>query len=170
MLRELKLPDRIPNHTKTMACPCISFVLQLLTSVWSLQSYRLQHARHPCSSPSPGACSCMSIESGMPSNHLVLCHPFLLLPSNFPSIRVFSNELALRMRWPNYWSFGLNISLWTIKKQRHYFANKVHLVKALKSLLQHHSSKASVLCHSAFFMVSSSHICTWLLGKPRSFD
>ena len=100
MLRELKLPDRIPNHTKTMECPWISFVLQLLTSVWSLQPYRLQHARLPCSSPSPGASSCVFIESGMPSNHLVLCHSFLLLPSMFPSIRVFSKELALHIKWP----------------------------------------------------------------------
>ena len=131
-----------------------------------LKPYRLQHARLPCSSPSPGACSRMSIESGMRSNHLILCHPFLLLLSIFPSIRVFSNELALRIRWPNYWSLSFSISPWTIKKQRHYFANKVHLVKALKSLLQYHSSKASILRHSAFFMVSSSHICTWLLGEP----
>ena len=131
MLRELKLSDRIPNHTKTMECPWISFVLQLLTSVWSLQPYRLQHARLPCSSPSPGACSRMFIESGMPFNHLILCHPFLLLLSIFPSIRVFSNELALCIRWQHYWSLSFSISPWTIKKQRHYFANKVHLIKAM---------------------------------------
>ena len=70
----------------------------------SLQPYGLQQARFPCPSPAPGACSkLMSIESEMPSSHRILCHPLLLLPSIFPSIRVFSNELALCIRWPKYW-------------------------------------------------------------------
>ena len=71
----------------------------------------LQHARLPCPSPSPGVCSNSSTESEMPSNHLILCRPLLLLPSIFPSIRVFSNESALCIRWPKYWSFSFNISL-----------------------------------------------------------
>ena len=76
----------------------------------SLQPHELQHSRPPCPSPSPGFTQFMSIESVMPSNHLILCHPPLLLPSIFPSIRVFSNELALHIRWPKYWSFGISPS------------------------------------------------------------
>ena len=77
-----------------------------------LHTHGLQHARLPCPSPTPGAYSnsCPSIESVMPSNHLILCHPLLLLPSIFPSTRVFSNESALCIRWPKYWSFSFSIS------------------------------------------------------------
>ena len=86
--------------------------VQLSRSVvsYSLQPHEPQHARPPCPSPTPGIYRLMSIESVMPSNHLILCHPLLLLTSTFPSIRVFSNESALRMRWPKYWSFSFNIS------------------------------------------------------------
>ena len=77
----------------------------------SLRPHGLQHARLPCPSPTPRAClMSMSIESVMPSNHLILCHPLLLLPSIFPSIRVFSNESAFHIRWPKYWSFSFSIS------------------------------------------------------------
>jgi len=78
----------------------------------SLWPHELQHARPPCPSPTPGVYPnpCPSPMSVMPSNHLILCHPLLLLPSIFPSIRVFSNELALCIRWPKYWSFSFNIS------------------------------------------------------------
>ena len=76
----------------------------------SLCNHTLLHARPPCPSPTPGVHSLMSIESVMPSNHLILCHPLLLQPSIFPSIRIFSNESALCIRWPNYWSFSFNIS------------------------------------------------------------
>ena len=76
----------------------------------SLQPHGLQHARLPCPSPTPGAYSNSSIESVMPTNHLILCHPLLLLPSIFPSIRVFSSESVLRIRWPKDWSFSFNIS------------------------------------------------------------
>ena len=75
----------------------------------SLQPHGLQHARPPCPSPIPSLLKLMSIESVMPSNHLILCHP-LLPPSIFPSIRVFSNESVLRIRWPKYWTFSFNIS------------------------------------------------------------
>ena len=103
----------------------------------------------------------MSIESVMPSNHLILCRPRLLLPSVFPSIRVFSNESALRMRWPKYWSLSFNIS----PSNEHpgliaFRTDWLDLLAAqgtLKSLLQHHSSKASILQHSAFFIVQLSH-------------
>ena len=104
----------------------------------------------------------MSIESVMTSNHLILCCPLLLLPSIFPSIRVFSNESVLHMRWPKYWSFSFSISSANahsglISFRMDWFA--LHVVQAnLKSLLQHHSSKASILWHSAFFMVLLSHI------------
>ena len=103
----------------------------------------------------------MSIESVMPSNHLILCHPLLLLPSIIPSIRVFSNESTLHMRWPKYWSFSLNISpsnehsgLISFRKD---WLDLLAVQGTLKSLLQHHSSKASILQHSAFFMVLLSH-------------
>ena len=104
----------------------------------------------------------MSIESMMPSNHLILCHPFLLLPSIFPNIRVFSNESALHVRWPKYWSFSFSIS----PSNEHpglisFRMDWLHLLAVqgtLKSLLQHHSSKASILQHSAFFIVQLSHL------------
>ena len=77
----------------------------------SLQPHELQHARPPCPSPSPGVHSdSMFIESVMPSSHLILCHPLLLLPPILPSIRVFSNESTLRVRWPKYWSFSFSVS------------------------------------------------------------
>ena len=102
----------------------------------------------------------MSTESVMPSNHLILCHPLLLLPSIFPSIRVFSNESALRIRWPKYWSFGLNISPSNehpgLISFRMDWLDLLAVQGTLKSLPQHHSSKASIL-HSAFFIVQLSH-------------
>ena len=102
----------------------------------------------------------MSIKSVMPSNHLILCHP-LLLPSIFPSIRVFSNESALRMRWPKYWSFTFSISPSNEHPGLIFFRmdwlDLLAVQRTLKSLLQHHSSKASILWHSAFFMVQLSY-------------
>ena len=99
----------------------------------------------------------MSIESVMPSNHLVLCHPLLLPPSIFPSIRVFSSELILRIRWPEYWSFSFSISpsneYSRLISFRIDWFDLLEFQGTLKSLLQHHSSKASTLQHSAFFMV-----------------
>ena len=76
----------------------------------SLQSHGLQHARLPCPSPTPGVYSVLFIESVIPSNHFILCHPLLLLPSIFPSIRVFSNESVLRIRWPKCWTVSFSIS------------------------------------------------------------
>ena len=76
----------------------------------SLRPHEPQHIRPPCPSPTPGATKPMSIDWVVPSNHLILCHPLLLLPSIFPSIRVFSNKSALRIRWPKYWNFSFNIS------------------------------------------------------------
>ena len=102
----------------------------------------------------------MSFESVMPSNHLILCHLLLLLSSIFPSIRIFSHELAIHIRWSNYWSFSFSISpsneyLGLISFRIDWFDLAVQ--GTLKSLLQHHSSKASILQCSAFFMVQLSH-------------
>jgi len=103
----------------------------------------------------------MSIESVIPSNHLILCHPLLLSPSIFPSIRVFSNESALRVKWSKYWSFSFNIS--PSKEHpglisfRMDWLDLLAVQGILKSLLQHHSSKASILRCSAFFIVQLSH-------------
>ena len=110
----------------------------------------------------------MSIELVMPSNYLILCHPLLLLPSIFPSIRVFSNDSVLPIRWPKYWSFSFNIS----PSSEHPGLNSFRMDRldflavqgTLKSLLQHHSSKATILWCSAFFIVQLSHpyMTTWL--------
>ena len=104
----------------------------------------------------------MSIESVMPSNHLILCHPLLLLPSIFPSIRVFSSELALPIRWPNYWSFIFNISPTSeysgLISFRIDWLDLLVVQVTLKSLLQPHSSKASTLQCSAFSVVQLSHL------------
>ena len=101
-----------------------------------------------------------SIESVMTSSHLILCHPLLLLPSIFPSIRVFSNESALRIRWPKYWSFSFNISPSNehpgLISFRMDWLDLLAVQGTLKSLLQHHSSKAPILC-SAIFIVQLSH-------------
>ena len=103
----------------------------------------------------------MFIELVMPSNHLILCRPLLLLPSIFPTIRVFSNESALCIRWPKYWSFSFNISPSNEHPGLIFFRmNWLDLLAVqgtLKSLLQHHSSKASILLQSAFFIVQLSH-------------
>ena len=103
----------------------------------------------------------MPIELMMPSNHLILYHPLLLLPSIFPSIRVFSDESALRIRWPKYWSFSFNISPSNehpgLISFRMDWLDLLLVQGTLKSLLQQHSSKASILQCSAFFMVQLSH-------------
>ena len=103
----------------------------------------------------------MSIESVMLSNHLILCHPLLLLPSIFPSIRVFSNDSILHIRWPKYWSFSFSISPSNeysgLISFRMDWLDLLAVLGSLKSLVQHHSSKASVLRHSAFFIVQLSH-------------
>ena len=103
----------------------------------------------------------MSIESVMPSSHLILCHPLFLLPPIPPSIRVFSNESTLCMRWPKYWSFSFNISPSNehpgLISFRMDWLDLLAVQETLKSLLQHHSSKASIFWHSAFFTVQLSH-------------
>ena len=109
----------------------------------------------------------MFIESVMPSNHLILCRPLLLLPSIFPNIKVFPNQSALRIRWPKYWSFSFNISLSNEHPGLIFRMDWLDLLavqRTLKSLLQHHSSKASILLHSAFFIVQHDY---W---KNHRFD
>ena len=128
----------------------------------SLPPHEPQHTRPPlsitnsCSSPKP-----MSVESVMSSNHLILCCPLLLLPSIFPSIRVFSNESTLHMRWPKYWSFSFSISPSSeysgLISFRMDWLDLLAVQGTLKSLLQHHSSRASILRCSAFFTVQLSH-------------
>ena len=124
-----------PWTTKCQASLCI-------TSSWSLPKL-------------------MSIESVMPSSHLILCHPLVLLPSIFPSIRVFSSESALRIRWPKFWSFSFNHQSfqWTLRTDlfRTDCLDLLEVQRTLKSLLQHHISKASILRHSAFFILQLSH-------------
>ena len=126
----------------------------------SLKPHGLQHARLPCPSPTPGAClnSCPSV---MPSNHLILCRPLFLPPSIFPSVRVFSSESVLHVRWPKYWSFSFSISPSNeysgLISFRIDWLDLLVVQGTLKSLFQHHSSKASILWHSAFFIVQLSH-------------
>ena len=110
------------------------------------------------------------IESMMPSNRDILCHPLLFLPSVFPCIRVFSNELALPIRWTKYWSFSFSISpsneYSRLISFRIDWLDLLPVQGTLKSLLQHHSSKASILQHSAFFIVQLSHLCMTTGKKP----
>ena len=114
----------------------------------------------------------MSIELVMPSNHLILYCPIFLLPSVFPSIRVFSNESVLRIRWPEYWSFSFIISPSNeysgLISFRMDWLDLLAVQGTLKSLLEHHSSKASVLQHSALFIVQFSH--PYMTTRNQSFD
>ena len=115
----------------------------------------------------------MSIKSVMASNHLILCHPLLLLPSIFPSIRVFSNESVFHIRWPKYWSFSFNISpfkeYFGLISFRMDWLDLLAVQETLKSLLQHHSSKASILWCSAFFY-SPTFTSIHDYWKNHSFD
>jgi len=138
----------------------------MFSSVQSLSRVRLCN---PMECSTPGSLSITNSQSllklmsksVMPSNHLILCHPLLLLPSIFPSIRVFPNESVLRIRWPKDWSFNFSISPSNeYSKLISFRMNWLDLLAvqgALKSLLQHHSSKAPILLHSAFFIVQLSH-------------
>ena len=138
----------------------------------SLWPHGLQHARPLCPSPTSRLLKLKSTESVMPSNHLILCHPLLLLPSIFPSIRVFSSESVLRIRWPKYWSFSFNISPYNEHSGwisfRMDWLELLAVQGTLKSLIQHHSSKASILRCSAF-MVQLSHLYM-TTRKNCSFD
>ena len=135
--------------------------MKLLSRV-SLQPHEPQHARLPCPSPTPRAHSnSCPLSQWMSSNHLILCHPLLLPPSIILSVRVFSNESVLHIRWPNYWSFSFSISPSSehpgLISFRMDWLDLLAVQGTLKSLLQHHSSKASILWRSAFFIVQLSH-------------
>ena len=138
--------DQSLSHVQLFATPWIAVCQASLSITNSRSSLKL-----------------MCIESVMPSSHLILCHPLLLLPPIPPRIRVFSNESALRMTWPKYWSFSFSI----IPSKEHPglisfrmdWLDLLAIQGTLKTLLQHHSSKASILWHSAFFTVQ--HFCTF---------
>ena len=138
------------------------FLLQSLSHVWLFATSWTAACQASLSfTISQSLLKIMSTESVMPSNHLVLCHLLLLLPSIFPSIQVFSNESVLHIRWPKYWSFSFSISpsnkySGLISLRIDWF-DLLAVQETLKSLLQHHSSEASILRHSAFFMVQLSH-------------
>ena len=149
---------------------CCSVTKSCLT----LQPHWLLHARLLCPPLSVSLLKFMSIELVMLSNHLILCCPLLILPSVFPSIRVFSNESALCMAWPKYWSFSFNIS--PSNEHPGLISFRMDLLDPLavqgtvQSLLQHHSSKASILRHSAFFIVQLSHTSIHDHWKNHSLD
>ena len=162
-----KLPE-LGIHKKAW-CAAAHGVAQSWTRLKRLSS-RLQHSRLSCSSLTPGAYSKLtSIESVMPSNHLIVCHPLLLLPSIFPSIRVFSNESVLLIRWPKYWSFSFSISPSNEYSGLIFFRmdllDLLAVQGTLKSLLQHHSSKASILQCLAFLIVQLSYPRRWLVWR-----
>ena len=155
------------NQNHVVGVQSLSCV-QLFTTPWTAAcqaSLSITNSRSP---PKP-----MSIESVMPSNHLILCRPLLLLPLIFPSIRIFSNESAFHIRWPKYWSFSVNISPSNehpgLISFRMDWLDLIEVQGTLKSLLQHHVSKASILRRSIFFIVQLSHpyITT---GKTIAFD
>ena len=139
--------------------PSLQFSHSIVSN--SLRPHGLQHTRPPCLSPIPSFLKLMSIKSVMPSNHLNLCHPLLLPPSIFPSIRVFPKESVLHIMWPKYWNFRFSISPSNEYSGpisfRMEWLDLLAVQRTLKSLLQHHSSNASVLWCSAFFIVQLSH-------------
>ena len=154
-------------------CLLLTTVSKALSQVQSFSSVQLfvnpWTAAHQSSLPITNSWSLLkfiSIESVMPSNHLILCHPLLLQPSIFPSIRVFSNKSVLCIRWPKYWSFNFSISPSNehpgLISLRMDWLDLLAVQGTLKSLLQHHSSKVSILWHSAFFIVQLSHPCMTL--------
>ena len=137
--------------------------VQLLSHVWLFATPWTTASQASLSiTSSQNLLKLMSIELVMESNHLILCHPLLLLPSIFPNTRVFSNDSALHIRWPKYWSFSFNISPSNehpgLISFRMDWLDLPVVQGTLKSLLQHHSSKASNLRHSAFFTVQLSHL------------
>ena len=151
----LRLRAYSPHAHRFSSVQLLSHV-QLFVTPWTTASQASLSITNCCSLP-----KLMSIESVMPSKHLILCHPLLLLTSIFPTFRVFSNELALHIRWPNYWSFSFNINpsnehLGLISFRMDWL-DLLAVQETLKSLPQYHSSKVSILQCSAFFTVQLSH-------------
>ena len=161
----MKCLSEIPPVTIRSGCQGYKFSFSSVQSLSRVQLFETPRtAAHQASLSiinSQGLVKLMSIPSVMPSNHLILCRPLLLPPSIFPSIRVFSNESVLHFRWPNYWSFSFSISPSNkysgLISFRMNWLDLLAVQGTLKSLLQHHSSKASILRHSAFFIVQLSH-------------
>ena len=145
--------------TPRQICLSVQFSRSVMSN--SLRPHGLQHARLPCPSNFWSLLKLMSIKLVIPSNHFILCHPFLLPPSIFPSIRVFSNELVLRIKWPKYWSFSFSIrpsnEYSGLISYRMDWLDLLAAQVTLKNFLQHHSSKASILWRSAFTL----QICIW---------
>ena len=140
----------------------MSSSVQSLSRVWLFATpWTAAHQTSLSITSSRSLLKLMSTESVMPSNHLILCHPLPLPSSMFPIIRVFADESALRIRWPKYWSFSFNISTSDeysgLVSVRMDWLNLLAVQGTLKSLLQHHNSKASILWHSTFFTVQLSH-------------
>jgi len=158
------------SHLLTLSSWLVDVAVQLLVMSDSWQPHGLQHFRLLCPSLSTRICSNSCTFS---SSHPILCCPLLFLPSLFPSIRLFSNELSLPIRWPKYWNCSFSIS------PSHEYSGLISfridcfdllaVIGILKSLLQHHSLKASILWHSALFMVQLSHLYM-TTGKNHSFD
>ena len=149
-----------------MYCCC-----QLLSCVWLFGTpWAAAHQASLSFTISWSSLRLMSIESMMPFNHLILCHPLLLLSPVLLSIRVFSNESAAHIKWPKYWSFSISPSIEYsgLISFSIYWLNLLAVQRNLKSLLQQYSSKASILQHSAFFMVQLSHLYIWLYICPKS--
>ena len=155
-------PSFITGHSRVTVFSSVQFSRSVMSN--SLQPHGLQHTMLPCPSPTPGACwnSCPLSQWCHPTNHLILCHP-LLPPSFFPDTRVFSNESVLRIRWPKYRSFSFSFSISPSNEYsgliffRMDWLDLLAVQGTLKSLLQHHSWKASILWPSALFMMQLSH-------------
>ena len=145
-----------PDHQESISSVQSLSSVQLFATPWTIA-----HQASLSITNSQSVLKLMSTESVMPSNHLILCDPLLLPPSVFPTIRVFSNESVLQIRQPKYWSFSLSISPSSehpgLISFRMDWLDLLAVQGTLKSLLQHHSSKASILEHSAFFIVQLSH-------------
>ena len=161
ILNEVSQTEKDKYHMISLICGIFTSV-QSLSLVWLFVTPWTAARQASLSiTNSRSSLRLMSIESVMPSSHLILCRPLVLPPSIFPSIRVFSNESVLHMRWPKYWSFSFSISPSNehsgLISFRMDWLDLLAIQGTLKSLLQHHSSKASILQHSAFFIVQLSH-------------
>ena len=160
--RESHAPERTGTECRHGTAIYISQSVQSLSHVWLfLTPQTVAHQASLSITTYQSLLKLMSIESVMPSNHLILCHPLLFLPSIFPSIRVFSKESVLPIRWPKYWSFSFNSSpsneYSRLISFRMDWLNLLAVQRTLKSLLHHHCSKTSVLQCSAFFTVQLPH-------------
>ena len=162
-IRNLPPPLKSPRLCSYFSCcPLLSFIVQSLSHVQLFATpWTATHQAFLSITNSRSLLKCMSIESVMPFNHLILCRPLLPPPSIFPSIRVFSNESALPIRWPKYWSFSFSISPSNeysgLISFRMDWLDLLAVQGTLKSLLQYHSLKESILLCSAFFIVQLSH-------------